>query len=107
MSYSLINSKIGRVLSLFISCSGDKKRTLQDTITTDSNGVVDDKFYAKDIQRSVLITTIESYKLAKSHNIDVDKGALGENILIDYNPYSLKVGTKLIFGDRRALCSRG
>ncbi|SHO80994.1 hypothetical protein MNB_SV-15-46 [hydrothermal vent metagenome] len=94
-----MNNRVGKVISLFISTLGEKKRTFKDTITTDSNGVVDDKFYAKDIERSILITTIESYELAKSHNIDIEIGALGENILIDYNPYSLKVGTQLIFGD--------
>lgn len=96
MSYSLID--VGKVLDLFISKKDDAKRSKQIEITVDKDGVIEDKFYAKDSQRSILITTIESYELANKSNIFLEKGKLGENILIDYNPYHLSIGSKMIIG---------
>jgi len=68
-------------------------------LTIDEKGVVEDKYYNKDIQRSVLITSLESYKLATENGINAQYSALGENILIDYNPYHLKPGARLKIGD--------
>ena len=56
-------------------------------------------FYGKDVQRSVLISTIESYKLAQDNGINPALGSLGENILIDYNPYHLSVGSRIKIGN--------
>ncbi len=96
MNYSLIN--VGKVLDLFISKKDEAKRSKQMEITVDKDGVIKDKFYAKDSQRSILITTVESYELANKSNIFLEKGELGENILIDYNPYHLSIGSKIILG---------
>ncbi|MEA1955369.1 MAG: MOSC domain-containing protein [Campylobacterota bacterium] len=60
---------------------------------------VGDKFYGKNIDRSVLITSVDSYKIAKENGIDIAFGELGENILMDFSPYSLDVGTKIKIGD--------
>ncbi len=38
------------------------------------------------------------YKLAMQHNITIPFGSLGENLLIDYNPYHLPAGTLLQIG---------
>jgi len=84
---------IGEVLELFIS-----KKSV-DRMLLDEKGVVNDKFYAKDIHRSVLISSIDSYILAKERDIELEYGKLGENILIDYNPYRLKSGTKIKIGE--------
>ena len=84
---------IGEVLELFIS------KESVDIMLLDENGVVNDKFYAKDIHRSVLISSIDSYILAKDRDIELEYGKLGENILIDYNPYRLKSGTKIKIGE--------
>jgi MOSC domain-containing protein YiiM len=84
---------VGDVLNLFIS----KKST--DSMIVDQQGIVDDKFYAKDINRSVLISSIESYNMAKSIGIDLEIGKLGENILINYNPYDLEAGTQIEIGE--------
>ncbi len=84
---------IGEVLELFIS-----KKSV-DRMLLDIKGVVNDKFYAKDIDRSVLISSIDSYKLAQDRDIELEYGELGENILIDYNPYRLKSGTKIKIGE--------
>ena len=87
----------GKILELFVS----KKPT--DNIELDNGGVVGDKFYAKEIARSVLISTIESYELAKQNGIDTPLGSLGENILMDYNPYHLPIGSKIQIGNSSVL----
>ena len=89
-------TKVGKVSSLFYSPPNG--RTKVNSFDLDSKGIVSDKHYNKSIDRSVLITSLESYALAKKHDIDVSYGALGENILIDYNPYHLTSGTKLKIG---------
>ncbi len=93
------NEKVGKILELFISVKGDLNRSNKINIDLDENGVKNDKFYGKNIQRSVLITSIASYDLSTQNNIDMNYGQLGENILIDYNPYHLIEGSRLIIGD--------
>lgn len=51
------------------------------------------------VDRSVLIASLESYTLVESHGIHADYGILGENILIDYNPYHLVIGSRLKISD--------
>jgi len=93
-----MNNSIGQVLELFISIKGNSKRLSKSIIELAKEGIVDDKFYAKDLERSVLLTTIESYGLAVNHDIYMPYGSLGENILIDYNPYALPVGSRIQIG---------
>ena len=94
-----MEKSIGRVVELFISKRDKPKRISKTSLNVDENGIVDDKFYAKDIERSILLTSIESYQLALEHGIKMPYGALGENILIDYNPYGLAIGTELKIGE--------
>ena len=96
MKNSLSDSR--KVLNLYISREGDRYRSQQEEVVVDENGVIGDKFYAKDPQRSVLLTAIDSYLMAEKENITIEHGALGENILIDYNPYLLPAGTTLSIG---------
>ncbi|SFV57477.1 hypothetical protein MNB_SV-9-596 [hydrothermal vent metagenome] len=91
-----MNNAQGKVLELFIS-NASKNRL--DEIVVDKDGIVGDKFYAKDVQRSILISTIESYNLARDNNIEISIGSLGENILLDYNPYFLPIGSKIKIGN--------
>ena len=93
------NKKVGQILELFISVKGDLNRSNKNNIDLDENGVRDDKFYGQNIQRSVLVTSIASYDLSTQNDIDMNYGQLGENILIDYNPYHLIEGTRIIIGD--------
>ncbi len=90
-------TKVGNVFSLFYSTS--KERTLSVELILDTKGIINDKHYNKNIDRSVLIASLESYALVKNHNIDVLYGALGENLLIDYNPYHLPTGSRLKIGN--------
>jgi len=89
-------TKVGKVSSLFYS--PPTGRTTVASFSLDSKGIVNDKHYNKSIDRSVLIASLESYALVKRHGIDVPYGDLGENVLIDYNPYHLTAGTKLKIG---------
>ena len=89
-------TKVGKVSSLFYS--PPTGRTTVTSFDLDSEGIVRDKHYNKSVDRSVLITSLESYSLAKNHGINISSGALGENILIDYNPYHLTAGSKLKIG---------
>lgn len=89
---------VGKVLELFVSKKGESNRVAKEMIRLDKNGVLGDKFYAKDLQRSVLLSTADSYLLAKRNGIDIEYGLLGENILLDYNPYLLVGGARLEMG---------
>jgi len=90
----------GKVLKLFItSDDGEKKRESVESIELDAEGILQDKFYGKNLQRSVLLTSQESYTMAHNENIEIDYGSLGENILLDINPYSLDCGARLFIGD--------
>jgi MOSC domain-containing protein YiiM len=91
---------IGKVVQLFITLNDENKTRLSpESITLDNDGIYEDKFYGKDLLRSILITSLDSYKLANNEGIDIEYGSLGENILVDINPYSLVPGEKLQIGE--------
>jgi MOSC domain-containing protein YiiM len=94
----IMTNNIGKVLKLFISLDGTSNRVQKDNIRVDKNGVVLDKFYNKDINRSILLTSKKAYDMVKEKDIRIKYSALGENILIDYNPYDLPIGTKIKIG---------
>jgi MOSC domain-containing protein YiiM len=93
-----LNKCVGKVLKLFISEKGNAKRIEQRELLFDIKGVIGDKFYGKDNTRAVLLTSSESYALANEYQIFMEQGTLGENILIDYNPYGLTMGMQLRMG---------
>ncbi len=92
------SNDIGSIISLFISQKNLQKRVSKKSIHLDLPGILNDKYYNTNIQRSVLITSLESYRLANDKQIHMPYGSLGENILIDYNPYKLLPGTQLKTG---------
>lgn len=94
-----MNKCVGEVIKLFISEKGNPKRIYKDKIILDRRGVINDKFYNKDALRAVLLTSTQSYDLANKHAISMNYGTLGENILIDYNPYLLMLGKQLKIGE--------
>jgi len=89
---------VGEILSLFISKEGSKTRICKESITLDALGIIEDKYHNTNIDRSILITSLSSYTLAKSKQIQMPYGSLGENLLIDYNPYALAEGRQLRIG---------
>jgi len=88
----------GNVIKLFISVK-DKGRESKESIELDDNGVCGDKFYAKNTERAILLTSLDSYKIAQDHGIEAEFSSLGENILMDLNPYHLTIGDKIIIGE--------
>ena len=93
------STQVGKVLALFVSVKESAIPIEKTGINVDGKGIIGDKHYDTDTQRSVLITSIESYTLAKDHQIEMPHSSLGENLLIDYNPYTLPVGSKLQIGN--------
>jgi len=91
--------EVGKILKLFTSIKGLEKRLEKEQLSFDKNGILDDKFYGKDIQRSILLSSKDSYLLIKEHSITLNYGELGENILMDFNPYLLPVETQLQIGE--------
>ena len=92
-------SKVGKVISLYISIKGSSAPLEKKEFSLDEKGIIDDKHYDTDKERSILITSIASYNILMQHEIETDHGILGENLLIDYDPYRLRVGTKLKIGN--------
>lgn len=95
----MTQSHKGKVTALFVSVEGISDRLAKPMLSLDEKGIIEDKYYNKNPQRSVLITSEASYALVSHHNIHMNLGSLGENILIDYNPYHLKAGQQLKIGD--------
>ena len=90
---------LGKVIRLYITVRAEPSRIEQDVLQLDLEGVLKDKFYGKGLERSVLIASTESYKLPKEHGISIEDGVLGENILIDWNPYHLLPGDCISIGE--------
>jgi len=90
---------MGKVVALFISEKDKSERIAQSRLEVDRRGVVGDKFYAKEMERSILLTSVVSYQRALDKGIEMPYGSLGENILVDYNPYALPIGTQLKIGE--------
>ena len=86
-------TKVGNIVSLF--SSNDKGHLTRPELEMDEKGIIGDRHYNKNDERSVLIASLDSYTLVKKHNIQIEYGVLGENILIDYNPYHLETGARL------------
>ena len=89
----------GKVLKLFISEPGKSGRIEQSQLLLNTKGVVNDKFYGKDVERSVLISSADSYLLVKEHAIELEYGVLGENIIVDFNPYAFSSGVQIKIGE--------
>jgi MOSC domain-containing protein YiiM len=90
---------VGKVINLFVSVQGSSTRVEKESVNLDPKGIIEDKYYDTNINRSVLITSEASYTLANDHNIQLPFGSLGENILTDYNPYHLTAGVQLHIGE--------
>jgi len=91
---------IGEVLNLFIApvnTSGIREQ--RDFLELSLNGIKDDKFANKKLEQSVMIVGLKPYNMAKeSLDINLPTAALGENILLDFDPHTLPIGTWLEIG---------
>ena len=90
---------VGKVIKLFISKKGESDPVEKSSIVVDEKGIVEDKHYGTPAERTVLISSLVSYAMAKEElDVQMPHGYLGENILIDYNPYHLSAGSRLKIG---------
>lgn len=90
----------GKVLALFHAVKGMEGRHECDAIEIDAMGIVGDKYYGKNPNRTILITSEEaSYRMAASQGITMPFGALGENMVIDIDPYHLSAGDRIQIGE--------
>ena len=94
---------LGNALNLYIAPIGTSGiRESRNTIELKENfGVIDDKFAGnpKKIDRSVMIVGTAPYTMAKEAGIELPEVALGENILLNFDPHTLDIGTQLAIGD--------
>jgi MOSC domain-containing protein YiiM len=95
-----VKSITKKVLKLYVS----KKEVF--SLKVDKDGVIGDKFYAKDLNRSVLFASTKSYDVAKSNTIDLTFGELGENILVNFDIYTLPIGTTIKIGSAKLQISQ-
>lgn len=92
-------SREGRVLALFRALQGQEGRQETQSITIDEGGILGDKYHGRHLSRTILITSeAASYALAASEGIIMPLGSLGENIVIDIDPYQLPAGAQLKIG---------
>ena len=94
-----MQDNVGKVLKLYTTEKGNPSRIHHETLSLDANGVLGDKFHAKALERSVLIASVDSYRIVEDNDISIEEGSLGENILIDWNPYHLLPGEQFSIGD--------
>ena len=90
---------LGNVIKLFISELDNAEKIEVQSINCNLDGIIGDKFYKRDKNRSILLSSLHSYNLAKQNGIDISYGTLGENILLDFDPHNLQIGTKIYIGD--------
>jgi len=95
----MLKEEQNKVVELYISTNTNKKRSKNNEIQLDENGVLKDRFYAKNSNRLILVTTLGAYALAKENNIKIFHGDLGENILIDADISHLRAGDTLKIGE--------
>lgn len=69
------------------------------SISVDAGGVIGDGHYGKDPLRAVMIASTLAYDKAAQNGIALDDGALEENILVAFDPYTLPLGTRIHIGE--------
>lgn len=93
---------LGKVLNTFSATkesSGSPRPLVFQLNLIKDYGIENDKFAGKKLEQTVMIVGIQSYEIAKDNGINLEFGSLGENILLDFDPHILEVGTKLIIED--------
>lgn len=86
------------ILKLFIANIETKKMDEVTHCQLEMGGVIGDKYFGRE-NREVLISSTTGYQLARSNDIFIEYGILGENILTDMNLKDLQLGDKLQIGE--------
>ena len=95
----MVNKENFKVIRLFYAKPDNKPRIKANVLEIDDLGVIGDKYYNKDKNRAILLTSIKSYNIVKENNIEIKFGDLGENIIVDFNISDLTVGNKFKIGN--------
>ncbi len=93
---------LGKILQLFSApkdFKGDVRPKVDSLEFIKDHGIKDDKFAGKKLHRSVMMIGTIAYDIAQQNGIDLEIGSLGENILLDFDPHILEIGTQLHIGD--------
>ena len=93
---------IGKVLEIFSATkesSGLPRPKVKELNLIENFGIENDKFAGKKLEQTVMIVGLKSYEMASEQNINLEFGSLGENILLDFDPHNLEVGTNLQIGE--------
>jgi MOSC domain-containing protein YiiM len=94
--------KLGTVLETFSApkgYQGSVRPKVDNLKLIKEIGIENDKFAGKNPNRSIMIIGTVAYDIAKEHNIDIEPGSLGENMLLDFDPHTLKAGEQIAIGD--------
>jgi len=101
--------KLGRIEAIFSSTKDNKSKIrpcVKELIMIKNHGIKNDKFAQKNSKKEVMLISKQAYKLAEENNIKLERGALGENILVDFNPHDLKEGSILIIDEVQLLLTQ-
>jgi MOSC domain-containing protein YiiM len=93
-----LQNRNAKVIALFIADT-QSNSIGKAVITCDPQGIREDKHYGKDPARSVLVTSTYAYQLASDQGIGIPHGALGENILTDFDLKTVGPGERLQLGE--------
>lgn len=91
---------LGEVLKLYIAPAGTSGvRVAKEQLTLkESHGIIDDKFAGKKSDRSIMLVGEKAYDMARDNGIYLPKSALGENLLLNFDPNTLPCETTLTIG---------
>lgn len=93
--------KVVGVFSAPKGVSGGTRPKVQKLVLIKDFGIENDKFAMKDLEKTVMIVGINSYELSQSNDIKLNFGSLGENILLNFDPHLLEIGTILQIADAK------
>jgi MOSC domain-containing protein YiiM len=97
-----LNKKLGNILEIFSAAKGYKsgvRPKVEKLHFIKDHGIENDKFAGKNLDRTVMIVGTKAYDLAGQNGIDMQYGTLGENILFDFDPHELEIGTIITIGE--------
>ncbi|WP_299426584.1 MOSC domain-containing protein [uncultured Meiothermus sp.] len=90
---------MNRVLSLHAGLDRIlPKPTLTQAHLVAGKGVEGDRHFGRHPDRAVLVAGLSVYTLAAQAGIELPPGALGENLLVDFDPHQRKEGDRLQIG---------
>ena len=93
---------LGKILKTFSATkesSGLPRPQVENLNLIKDYGIENDKFAGKKLDQTVMIVGLKSYEIASQNGINLELGCLGENILLDFDPHDLEIGTNLVIED--------